>query len=282
MSDAVSFFRRRSVIAGPALLFAMALAICSVLVVTNSSAHGQEPLVSTSPADISAGELLYQAHCQSCHGYQGQGGQTGAPELVNAGAAAADFYLSTGRMPLNNPANEPLRHHPYFDPTQIRQLVAYINALPQITGTNATGPTITTVLPQCTTAVAPNPNPTNCVTLSEGQLYFAQNCAQCHQATGAGGMLSKGTVIPSLHNANLTQILEALRIGPKPMPVFSTAELSEQQASAIAHYVEYLHGNANPGGLPISHFGPVAEGFVGILAGFGILWFAARMIGTRG
>jgi ubiquinol-cytochrome c reductase cytochrome c subunit len=89
-------------------------------------------------------------------------------------------------------------------------------------------------------------------------------------------------VIPSLHNANLTQILEALRIGPKPMPVFSTAELSEQQASAIAHYVEYLHGNANPGGLPISHFGPVAEGFVGILAGFGILWFAARMIGTRG
>ncbi len=37
-------------------------------------------------------------------------------------------------MPLNNPANEPLRHKPYFNPQQIRELVAYVNALPQITG----------------------------------------------------------------------------------------------------------------------------------------------------
>jgi ubiquinol-cytochrome c reductase cytochrome c subunit len=279
----MSILRSRRILAGPAGLFALAIVFASVLFMTGSAAHGQATPVSTSPADISAGEVLYQAHCQSCHGYQGQGGQSGAPELVNAGAAAADFYLTTGRMPLNDPAEQPERHHPYFNPTEIRQLVAYINALPVITGRpTETGPGIPTVAPQCVGNVVPTPNPTGCVTLSEGQQAFAINCAQCHQATGAGGMLSKGNVVPSLHNSNATQVVEALRVGPKPMPVFGTTQISASQASAIAHYVEYLHGNANPGGLPISHFGPVAEGFVGILAGFGILWFAARMIGTRG
>jgi ubiquinol-cytochrome c reductase cytochrome c subunit len=198
------------------------------------------------------------------------------------GAAAADFYLSTGRMPLNNPANEALRHHPFFDPVQIRQLVAYINALPMITGTAQTGPTIPTVGPVCPTAAAPNPNPTGCVTLSQGQQFFAINCAQCHQAAGSGGMLSKGNVVPSLDNSNPTQVAEAIRVGPKPMPVFGTAEISDAQMSAIAHYVQYLHRPDNAGGLPISHFGPVAEGFIGVILGFGLLWFAARMIGTRG
>jgi ubiquinol-cytochrome c reductase cytochrome c subunit len=120
------------------------------------------------------------------------------------------------------------------------------------------------------------------VTLSQGQQAFQINCAQCHQATGAGGMLSKGNVVPSLHDANITQVVEAMRIGPKPMPTFGTGTISYQQASAIAHYVQYLHAPDNSGGLPIAHFGPVAEGFVGILVGFGILWFATRMIGTRG
>ena len=158
--------------------------------------------MSTNPADIAAGQQLFEAHCQSCHGYQG-GGATGPP-LVSVGAAAADFYLTTGRMPLNNPGNEPLRHRPYFDPTQIRQLVAYVNALPEITGTNQFGPTIPTVDPLCPTT-APDPNP-GCVTLSQGQQAFALNCAQCHQAAGSGGMLSKGNVIPTLHNANITQV----------------------------------------------------------------------------
>ena len=65
------------------------------------------------------------------------------------------------------------------------------------------------------------------------------------------------------------------------MPVFSPAQMSDQEMSAIAHYVQYLHQPSNPGGLGISHFGPVAEGFVGVIFGFGILWFAVRMIGNQ-
>ena len=70
-----------------------------------AAARGQNDLVSTNPADILAGQQLFQAHCQSCHGYQGGGGRP-VPALVSVGAAAADFYLTTGRMPLNNPGNQ--------------------------------------------------------------------------------------------------------------------------------------------------------------------------------
>jgi ubiquinol-cytochrome c reductase cytochrome c subunit len=271
---------RRRLFAGPLGLVALAVIAGSIFFMVGGTAHGQGDLVSTNPADIAAGQSLYQAHCQSCHGYEGTGGQTSAPALVSVGAAAADFYLTTGRMPLNDPAQQPLRHRPYFNSTEIRQLVAYVNALPMITGTNVHGPTIPTILPLC--GKNQNPNRDKCVTLSMGQQSFAVNCAQCHQGAGSGGMLSKGNVVPGLHNANATQVGEAIRVGPRPMPVFSEVQMSNQEMSAVARYVEFLHKPANPGGLSISHFGPVAEGFVGIIFGFGILLFAARMIGSRG
>jgi ubiquinol-cytochrome c reductase cytochrome c subunit len=266
---------------GPLALIALAVIAGSIFFVAGGSAHGQSNLVSTDPADIAAGARLYTSHCESCHGPEGEGGQPGAPPLISVGAAAADFYLSTGRMPLNDPANQPLRHRPYFGPVEQRQLVAYIAALPVITGTNMFGPTIPTVGPLCATPY-PDPHNPGCVTLSQGQQLFAINCAQCHQAAGAGAVLSKGNVVPGLHNANETQIAEAIRVGPKPMPDFSPEELSDAQLSAIVHYVQFLQRQPTPGGLGISHFGPVAEGFVGVIFGFGILWFAARMIGTRG
>jgi ubiquinol-cytochrome c reductase cytochrome c subunit len=273
--------RSRLFLVGPLGLMALAIILGSVLFMTGSRAGGQSALVSTDPRDIAAGQQLYEAHCQSCHGYQGRGGETSAPPLISAGAAAADFYLSTGRMPLNNPANEPTTHEPLFNPLQIRQLVAYINALPVITGTHMPGPTIPEVAPLCPTAV-PDPNDPGCVTLSEGSAAFATNCAQCHHATGSGGILSKGNVVPSLHSATLTQVAEAMRVGPAPMPVFGPGQIDDHQMSAIAQYVEYLKSPKNRGGLAISGLGPVAEGFVGVIFGFGILLFAVRMIGNRG
>jgi ubiquinol-cytochrome c reductase cytochrome c subunit len=277
--------RARKLIAGPAALFALAVIVASVLFMTGTSARGSDSLVSTNPADIQAGFVLYQAHCQSCHGYQGEGGQTGAPALVSAGAAAADFYLSTGRMPLNDPSQQPLRHRPYFNNTQTRQLVAYINALPVITG-SPPGPTIPTLLPLCSSSTPTTTTATSspsCVTLAEGQQAWAVDCAHCHQAAGAGGMLSKGYIVPSLRPSTSTQVLEAVRVGPRPMNTFSAATLSDSQASAIAQYVTYLHHRgSNPGGFPIAHFGPIPEGFAGILAGFVVLWFCSRMIGNRG
>jgi ubiquinol-cytochrome c reductase cytochrome c subunit len=269
--------RHRALVAGPLAAVALALLAFSVLTLTGNVAQGAPPKVSTDPTVVNAGRALYIAHCQSCHGVNGVGSSNGSPQLITAGAAAADFYLTTGRMPLNNPGDQPIRHHPFFTPDEIRQLDAYIAALPSINHANVSGPTIPSVLPVCA-----RQQTTGCVTLSEGQADFALNCAQCHQGVGSGGMLSKGNVVPSLLNADSTQVAEAIRVGPKPMPVFGTGQLSDKQVSSIARYVEYLHRPANRGGLGISHFGPVAEGFVGIVGGFGLLLLFSRLIGNRG
>ncbi|HET6963135.1 MAG TPA: c-type cytochrome [Acidimicrobiales bacterium] len=288
MSSLYRNLRGRRLVRGPILLFVMALVVFAVLFVSESPARSADSVVSTNQTDIDNGAVLFQAHCQSCHGYQGKGGVVnGAPALVNVGAAAADFYLTTGRMPLNAPNNEALRHHAAFSDKEIRELDAYINALPSITGSGTAGPTIPTPEPLCPKAQQTSPSTADlqstdpgCVTLSEGQELYAINCAQCHQAAGSGGMLSKGNVVPSLHNANIVQAMEAPIVGPKPMPVFT--QFTNAQLSAIAQYVQYLNHPDDPGGAGISHFGPVAEGFVGILIGFVLLWFAARMIGNRG
>lgn len=275
--------RGRSRFAGPAAVLALGIGAFSVVAFSGIDASGSQALVSTSPGDIAAGQTLFEEHCQSCHGVNGVGGNNGSPELITVGAAAADFYLSTGRMPLNNPRQQPIRHRPYFTTAQTRQLVAYVNALPSINHVAQSGPTVPSVLPLCdSSSQTAGTRQPGCVTLTEGQQYFSTNCAQCHQGAGSGGMLSKGMVVPGLKNANVTQVLEALRIGPKPMPVFGNNQLTASQASAIAHYVQYLHKPADPGGLGIGHFGPVAEGFVGIIVGLGALLLASRWIGNRG
>ena len=264
-------------LAGPLALIALAVIVGSVFFVTGGSAHGQSDLVSTNPADILAGQQLFESHCQSCHGYQG-GGATG-PVPGERGRGGGRLLPDDRAHAAQQPRQPGSPHRPFFDPQQIRELVAYVNALPVITKTYVFGPTIPTIA-----AAVPDDHACSkgCVTLSQGQQGFSLNCGQCHQAAGSGGMLSKGNVIPGLHNANLTQVGEAMRIGPQPMPVFSPAQMSNQEMSAIAHYVQYLHQPANPGGLGISHFGPVAEGFVGVIFGFGLLLLAVRMIGTRG
>lgn len=282
----------------------------SLVAVSGGTSGASSAAVSTNPVDIHNGELLYDQHCSSCHGDQGVG-STKAPELINAGAAAVDFYLSTGRMPLNDPVTEALRHPPYFDPNQISDIVAYVNSLPAATGrANQTGPAVPSVLQVCgdqTKGGAGNVgskqngdwsfegaggqgghlggtagNPVNdCTSLSEGQQLFSLNCAQCHDASGSGGMLSKGNVIPTLHSASATQVAEAVRIGPDPMPTFGPAQLTDHQVSAIANYVEYLRRPADRGGWAIGHFGPVPEGFMGIVIGLFVILLFTRLIGVR-
>ncbi len=248
------------------------------------------PKVSTDPQTIAAGEQLYNLHCSSCHGVAGSG-STRAPSLVYEGAAGADFYLSTGRMPLNNPHDQPINHHPFFTEGQIQQLDSYINALPQINGRKGSGPGIPTVLPLCQGSQASNSTgiaaaerngTAKCVTLSFGQTTFALNCSQCHQIGGNGGILSKGNIVPTLQNADITQTAEAMRIGPIPMPKFGSGQLSAVQLAAVAHYVQYLQHPNHAGGFKITGFGPVAEGFVGIIAGLGLLLIVSRLMGTRG
>jgi ubiquinol-cytochrome c reductase cytochrome c subunit len=281
---------RRRLLAGPLAVMAIGAIGFGLFAGFGGSTSAAPSAVSTDPSTILAGEQLFNLHCSSCHGVAGVG-TTRAPSLTLAGAAAAEFYLTTGRMPLNNPHDEPIRHHPFFSAGQIKQIVSYVADLPKITGSSQTGPDIPSVLPLCPGAKASNPtsissaetkDTANCVTLSFGQQTYSLNCAQCHQIAGRGGLLSKADVIPTLQNANLTQTAEAMRIGPGSMPKFGDEQLTEVQISAVAHYVSYLQHPDHAGGLDISGFGPVAEGFVGIIVGLGLLLLVSRLMGTRG
>ena len=51
----------------------------------------------------SSGAKLFQANSATCHGISGLGDKTG-PTLAGVGAAAVDFQVGTGRMPLDNPS----------------------------------------------------------------------------------------------------------------------------------------------------------------------------------
>jgi ubiquinol-cytochrome c reductase cytochrome c subunit len=298
----------RSRFTGPALVIVLAAIAFSVLAFTSARPSGaSEQSAATLSPQVEAGETLFIAHCSSCHGPNGIGSSK-APSLISAGEAAADFYLRTGRMPLAFNAQQALTHRPYFNNAQINALDAYVAALPQINHQpNNTGPGIPNVDPVCASdthggfgnvaskiagdfsyegaggqgggLAGHGRGP--CTTLSEGLQLFELNCAQCHDASGSGGMLSHGNFIPSLHNANARTVAEAVRVGPSPMPIFGPKQLSDEQVSAIANYVQYLRSPADRGGLGIAHFGPVPEGFVGIVVGLFILLIFTRLVGTR-
>lgn len=199
---------------------------------------------------------LYLQNCASCHGPQGQGG-SGGPSLVGAGAAAADFYLRTGRMPLGAPGQRPLRQEPKFDDAEIRALVDYVASFGQ-------GPAI----PQVRAGGD----------LHRGWELYTANCAACHAATGAGNAVGGGFVAVGLGQATPTEIGEAVAIGPGAMPAFS---FPPEDRDAIVAYVEFLRSAPSPGGAPIGGIGPVAEGFVAVVIGLTALVLIARFVGRR-
>ncbi len=211
-------------------------------------------------SDVRNGRELYQVACSTCHGLDGRGTSLG-PTLVGVGAASADFYLSTGRMPLDNPGEQAQRKEPAYTDLQIRQLVAYVASL-------GPGPAI----PEGDWEHGD---------LAEGNVLYANNCAPCHSSAGAGGALGHSTYAPALYSATPTQVAEAIRIGPGAMPRFGPETFDQHQLEAIVSYVDYLKDPADPGGHPLGRLGPIPEGFVAWVIGLGLLVVACRWIGTR-
>jgi ubiquinol-cytochrome c reductase cytochrome c subunit len=207
---------------------------------------------------VVAGRALYEISCESCHGPDGAG-TPGYPALTDAGAAAADFQLSTGRMPYAGPpGTQTRRKPPAFDEEEREQLVAYVASLGE-------GPEIPTV--ELREDLLPR-----------GQALFVGNCAPCHNATGNGGAVGGGALAPPLDEATSVQVVEAMLTGPGQMPVFV---YDEEDADAVATYVDYLQHAAHPGGFSIGGIGPVPEGFVAWLLGMGALLIIVYLIGRR-
>lgn len=216
----------------------------------------------TPNADVATGAALYKNYsCASCHGLNGEGGAR-APSLIGVGAAAVDFQMSTGRMPLQHHGAQAPRKAPVASEQEIQEIAAYVASL-------GAGPAI------------PNVDGWQKTDVAFGGALFRTNCAQCHNFVGAGGALTYGKYAPSLTKATPTQIYEAMITGPENMPVFGDRTLTPAQKLAIINYVKSVQHEANPGGIGLGRIGPVSETLVGILVGLGLCVLATLWLGTR-
>lgn len=212
-------------------------------------------------AELQEGHTLFDANCSTCHGTFAQGSAL-APNLEGVGSATVDLWVSSGWMPLANPTSQPLRKPALFSPRQSADIAYYVSSL------SPGGPSI----PHVSLKGA---------SVSEGFSLFALNCAPCHTITGAGDALSNGISAPPLHGLTKTQVAEAIETGPGNMPRL-IAEFTPQQVEDIVAYVTRdIEHPVNPGGLGLGGVGPVAEGFIGLFLGVGVIVLVALWIGER-
>ncbi|HET9031142.1 MAG TPA: c-type cytochrome [Candidatus Aquilonibacter sp.] len=220
-------------------------------------------LALTAPVQGDSGESLYMTHCSSCHGDNGQGSDV-APSIIGKSAADIHLMLDTGRMPAAVPYINEIHKMPRFTQAQMTQIVRYVQ----------------TFTPGGTDSALPRIMPGN---VQRGRALFDENCAHCHGAVGNGASVGYDNVAPSLMNASVFQVGEAIRSGPELMPRFGPDVLSDQDVSDIAHYINYIQttpASVDAGGLSLAHVGPVAEGLVAWIFGIGLLVLFIRSIGT--
>lgn len=232
--------RRHGRTPGRALFgWAVVLAAAGALLVFQP-ARGQEDGAERGPA-------LYQRNCASCHGNEGEGTWRG-PTLIGVGAASADYWLRSGRMPLpiREPGQEAKRGEPAFSDLQIRELVDYVAGLGE-------GPEI------------PELDLTD-VDLGKGGELYRLNCASCHNWDGKGGALVNRGNAPPLHPVPNRQMAEAIRIGPGAMPQFSERQLDDQELNDVVAYADYLRTPQDAGGYGLAHWGPSTETIAGFVA----------------
>ena len=223
-------------------------------------------------AMVAEGRQLFVEGCSSCHGLNAEGvdgatvnnGGNGGPSLIGVGAAAVDFQVSTGRMPLAGPEAQAPAKTPIYTPEETAALAAYIASL-------APGPAI------------PSEEQLDYegADLAEGGELFRTNCSQCHNFAGRGGALSDGAYAPSLMNATPLQMYEAMITGPQQMPVFSDGTLTPEDKQAIIKYIEEVKTAPNPGGHDLGSLGPVTEGVFLWTAGLGLVIAVAVWIGAK-
>jgi ubiquinol-cytochrome c reductase cytochrome c subunit len=244
--------RRRPVAGYVVVLLGLVLvgAVYATITGSGNSAAATDPTVSQ--AEIAQGRQIFKQTCATCHGLVAQGTSV-APSLIGVGAAAVDFQVSTGRMPLREPNAEAPRKPQQLTPAQGRAVAEYVQSL-------GGGPPIPTAA-QVSTSGA---------NLALGQELFTANCTQCHNFVGAGGALTYGKYAPALTASTPTQMYEAMLTGPEAMPVFNDTTVTPDEKRDIIAYVTATRAQGNPGGFSLGRIGPVTEGLVSFL---GLLFF---------
>ena len=182
---------------------------------------------------------------------------------MGVGAAAVDFQVGTGRMPMQMNGPQAHKKPAQFNEEQTKQLAAYVASL-------GPGPAIPEagVLDEKGDA-------------AKGGELFRTNCAMCHNAAAAGGALTRGKFAPALAGVSGQHIYEAMVTGPQNMPVFSDANISPEGKRDIITFLKQIEANGSPGGADLGALGPVSEGLFVWIAGLGVIiaftiWLTSR------
>jgi len=251
--------RRRSRYAAPAVL-AAALLGCGGLVALLTPADASKN--ADDAATIAQGKALFEVGCASCHGKNAEGiltkrGTQYGPSLIGVGAAAVDFQVGTGRMPMAQPGAQALKKTPVYDDEEIEALGAFVQSL---------GPG-----PAVPDSELYDPEGVSNEDMVEGGAFFRTNCTACHNFAGSGGALPGGKAAPNLRGVTPKHLYEAMLTGPQQMPVFSDGVLSPEDKKDIIAYLKKNEDSPSYGGFTLGSLGPVSEGLFAWLVGLGAL-----------
>ena len=253
--------KRRHPLAAIALLL-MGLLVTGGLYAVATTVNQAKATTSFSANDAEEGGKLFAANCATCHGMGASGSKDG-PSLVGVGAAAVDFQVGTGRMPMQMNGPQAYKKPAQFNEEQTHQLSAYVASL-------GPGPSIPEAHVLDGQGDAAN-----------GGELFRVNCAMCHNAAAAGGALTRGKFAPALSDVSSKHIYEAMVTGPQNMPVFSDANVGPEGKRDIITFLKQIEANGSPGGADLGSLGPVSEGLFVWIAGLGVIiaftiWLTSR------
>jgi ubiquinol-cytochrome c reductase cytochrome c subunit len=267
---------RRGPVAG-LLVLLLGLLLTGALYSAFSPASAQ---TDNSAAQIDSGRKLFLVGCAFCHGQSGQGvktldGNQLGPALVGVGAAAVDFQVGTGRMPVAQPGAQIPQKEVTYTPQEIADLAAYVASL-------GPGPAIPNASDYDINGMTTEQRQEAIV---QGGLIFRTNCTACHNFEGAGGAMPQGGYAPKILGVEPKYIYEAMLTGPQAMDNFSNGNLSPEEKRDIIAYLQSLKDSPDYGGFGLGGMGPVSEGLFAWLVGIGGLvgvavWIAAHTART--
>jgi ubiquinol-cytochrome c reductase cytochrome c subunit len=264
---------RRGPLAG-LLVLLLGLLLTGGLYTMFSPAQAQE--TQSDEELIAKGKELFTVSCAFCHGQNGEGvrtidGNQLGPSLVGVGAAAVDFQVGTGRMPMTQPGQQAVRKQVVFNDEEIAAMAAYVASL-------GPGPAIPDESDYSLEGLSDEERQEAIV---RGGQIFLTNCTACHNFTGSGGAMPRGGFAPNILGVEDRYVYMAMLTGPQSMPNFSNGNLTPEAKRDVIAYLNSIEENPDYGGFGMGGLGPVAEGMYAWLAGIGILigfavWIAAH------
>jgi ubiquinol-cytochrome c reductase cytochrome c subunit len=269
---------RRGPVAGVVVLL-LGLLLSGTLYSVLSPAQAQEQ--QSDEELVAKGRELFLVGCSFCHGQNGEGvlrsdgeSQIGPP-LVGVGAAAVDFQVGTGRMPMAQPGAQAARKKPVYSEDEIDALAAYVASL-------GPGPAIPSESDYSTEGMSEEEREEAIV---RGGQIFLTNCTACHNFAGSGGAMPQGGYAPKIRGVEPHYVYEAMLTGPQNMDTFSDGNIPPEDKKAVIAYLETLDEQPSYGGFTWGGLGPVSEGIVAWIVGIGALvgfavWIAAHTTRT--